>query len=150
MNAVEMITPEPKYFANIIAHSGIFIRGWSLPMTGNNAPIVSKSISGFLSFPYFFLSPLGNYQGAQNKPNIDPTKITKTAEILSPILPSYSFPPPHFGTDPSASATWRKVKLANSIAAVTIVSLSDRGRKAWFGFVSLSPLEHFGSSSETG
>jgi len=126
MNAVQMITPEPKYLANIIAHSGIFSRGCSLPMIGNNAPIVNKSISGFLSLSCIpFLSPATrNDQGGQNQPNIDPTKITKTAEILSPILPLYSFPPPHFGTAPAPpSTTWRKAKLVNSIVAVTAIFL---------------------------
>ena len=42
MNAVAMMTPEPKYFAMKNAHSGIPTPRWRDAKTGNAAPVIIR------------------------------------------------------------------------------------------------------------
>jgi hypothetical protein len=78
MNAVAMITPEPKNLANVKQISGICNAGSFFADMGNKAPKVRM-------------------EQVESAPNMEVARMTKTAAMCKPNRPSKSFPPPQMG-----------------------------------------------------
>lgn len=85
MNAVAIITPEPKYFVMKKATGGTCMRFVRAAAIGSRAP-------GRLYQRMNFSKLCAE---VQHIPSIDPTPITKTEDTRRPSRPSYPFPSSH-------------------------------------------------------
>ena len=93
MNAVAIMTPEPKYFATKNAQSGRPTPRCRLAYTGNAAP-------AFVSDQAVEVPK----DGMLRIPNNEPNSMTKMAEMRRPIRPSKSFSEVHAGVVANAAA----------------------------------------------
>jgi len=83
MNAVAIITPDPKYFVMKKAKGGTRMRFVRAAAIGSKAPIFELALLWAAITRLLCL------------PSIDPRPMTKIEDIRRPKRPSYSFPPPH-------------------------------------------------------